>query len=213
HPEFGPSVVSMWLQAHPDLPRPEIDGDHRGPSHTPVFAARLRAGAVCGPWATAGSKKRAEQDAAWGLTRAIAAGESHPATESPLGDPERSGAPGDAAPPSTESGEVAAGRRNRPVPPPHGPLASEAAAKKRARARKNPIAWVLSHAQHHGHPPPQWAETVDGPPHAPVFTCEVRYLDCAATGRGNTKTAAKSAAAEDLLDALLDETVSARPGI
>ncbi|WP_394855798.1 RNB domain-containing ribonuclease [Rhodococcus opacus] len=212
HPEFGPSVVSMWLQAHPDLPRPEIDGDHRGPSHTPVFAARLRAGGVCGPWATAGSKKRAEQDAAWGWARAIAAGESHPGTDSPLTDPERPGAPGDTAPSSTEPGDVAARSRNRPAPPPHAPPASEAAAKKRARARKNPIAWVLSHAQHHGHPPPRWEITVDGPPHAPVFTCEVRYLGCTATGRGNTKTAAKSAAAEDLLDAILDDTVSARSG-
>ena len=203
----------MWLQAHPDLPRPEIDGDHRGPSHTPVFAARLRAGGVCGPWATAGSKKRAEQGAAWGWAWAAAAGESHPVTDSPLTDPERIGALGDTAAPSTEPGDVAAGRRNRPVPPPHAPPASEAVAKRRARARKNPIAWVLSHAQHHGHPPPQWEITVDGPPHAPVFTCEVRYLGGAATGRGNTKTAAKSAAAEALLDAVLDDTVSARPGI
>lgn len=212
HPEFGPSVVSMWLQAHPDLPRPEIDGDHRGPSHTPVFAARLRAGGVCGPWAAAGSKKGAEQDAAWGWVRAAAAGESRPDTESPLTDLEPSGAPGDTAAPSTEPGEVAAASRNCPVPPPNAPRASEVAAKRRARARKNPIAWVLSHAHHHGHPPPRWEITVDGPPHAPVFTCEVRYLGCAATGRGSTKTSAKSAAAECLLDTVLDETAAARPG-
>ncbi|EID81568.1 MULTISPECIES: RNB domain-containing ribonuclease [Rhodococcus] len=213
HPEFGPSVVSMWLQAHPDLPRPEIDGDHRGPSHTPVFAARFRAGQVRGPWATAGSKKRAEQDAAWGWVRAAAAGESHPDTESPLTDPEPSAAPGDtAAAPSTEPGEVAAASRNRAVPPPNAPRASEVVAKKRARARKNPIAWVLSHAQHHGHPSPRWEITVDGPPHAPEFTCEVRYLDNVATGRGNTKTLAKARAAEHLVDALLDETTAARLG-
>ena len=54
--------------------------------------------------------------------------------------------------------------------------------------------------------------SVDGPPHAPEFTCEVRYLDYVATGRGNTKTLAKACAAEHVVDALFDETTPARLG-
>ncbi len=202
HPEFGPSVVSMWLQAHPDLPKPEIDSDHRGPSHTPVFAARLRVGDVRGPWATAGSKKRAEQDAAWGLTQAFAAGVSHADTDSPLRDEPH------AVPPSTTH----AGVRARPAPASNGNSDSDSgqASKRRERAHKNPIAWVLSHSQHHGHPSPQWAVTMEGAAHAPVFTCEVRYRDHTATGRGTTKTHAKIAAAEDLIDSLLDEASPAK---
>ena len=156
HPEFGPSVVSMWLQAHPDLHRPEIDGDHRGPSHTPVFAARFRVGQVCGPWATAGSKKRAEQDAAWGLTMAVAAGESHPEVGSPLRDDPQP------VPPSTTH----AGVRARPASARSGPmdLDSGQASRRRERAQKDPIAWVISHAEHHGHPSPQWAVRMRAPP-------------------------------------------------
>ncbi|MDH6288051.1 ribonuclease R [Rhodococcus opacus] len=202
HPEFGPSVVSMWLQAHPDLLRPEIDGDHRGPSHTPVFAARFRVGQVCGPWATAGSKKRAEQDAAWGLTKAVAAGESHPEVGSPLRDDPQP------VPPSTTH----AGVRARLASARSGPmdLDSGQASRRRERAQKNPIAWVISHAEHHGHPSPQWAVRMEGAAHAPVFTCEVRYLDHTATGSGTTKNLARTAAAADLVDSLLDETSPAR---
>jgi ribonuclease R len=197
HPEFGPSVVSMWIQTHPDLPRPEVDGDHRGPSHTPVFAARLRVGDVCGPWATAGSKKRAEQDAAWGLTHAVAAGKSHPETHSPLRDDPH------AVPPSTTH----AGIRARPAPASNRDPDSDSrqTSKKRERAHKNPIAWVISHAEHHGHPSAQWSVSVEGAAHAPVFTCEVRYQDHTATGRGTTKSLAKTAAAADLIDSMLDE--------
>ncbi|MFZ2175701.1 MAG: hypothetical protein WAW17_17020 [Rhodococcus sp. (in: high G+C Gram-positive bacteria)] len=66
HPEFSPSALALWSQAHPELPRPEIDGDQIGLSHAMRFAARYRVGDIYGPWAVAGGKKRAEQDAAGG---------------------------------------------------------------------------------------------------------------------------------------------------
>ncbi len=111
-----------------------------------MFAARFRVGQVCGPWATAGSKKRAEQDAAWGLTKAVAEGESHPEVGSPLRDDPQP------VPPSTTH----AGVRARPASARSGPMDSDSgqASRRRERAQKNPIAWVISHAEHHGHPSP-----------------------------------------------------------
>lgn len=83
HPEFGPAVLAMWAQTHPEVPRHEIDGDQIGLSHAMRFAARYRIGDTYGPWAVAGSKKRAQQDAAWGLIIALTE-DSQNDVESPL---------------------------------------------------------------------------------------------------------------------------------
>ena len=80
---------------------------------------------------------------------------------------------------------------------------------RRGKGEKNPIAWVISHAEHHGNPSPQLSVTVEGAAPTPAFTCAVRYLDHSATRSRTTKDPAKTAAADGLVDSVLNSALFA----
>ncbi len=78
HPEMGPSVVSVWRQAHPDQPPTDLEIQRNGADHNPLFATRATHLGIRGPWATAAAKKPAEQAAIWAAMRAQLTGTDHP---------------------------------------------------------------------------------------------------------------------------------------
>ncbi|ABG99850.1 conserved hypothetical protein (plasmid) [Rhodococcus jostii RHA1] len=82
HPQMGPSVASVWRQAHPDQPPTDLEIRRNGADHNPLFAARATHLNIRGPWATAAAKKPAEQAALGAAVRAQLTGTDHPDTES-----------------------------------------------------------------------------------------------------------------------------------
>nr|WP_271209336.1 double-stranded RNA binding motif domain-containing protein [Rhodococcus wratislaviensis]GLK33849.1 hypothetical protein GCM10017611_06920 [Rhodococcus wratislaviensis] len=195
---MGPSVVSVWRQAHPDQPPTDLEIRRSGAVHNPLFAARATHLGIRGPWATAAAKKPAEQAALWAAVRAQLTGTDHadaepdwPTTEpspqptTPLLAPQVSGLAESAEPQRTAT-----------------PAVLNLDGAKKSKALSNPIAWLMSLAQNNNQPPPEWNFCTEGPAHAPRFTATVRLAGHSATADATTKTAAKTAAATALIETL-----------
>jgi ribonuclease R len=198
HPEMGPSVASVWRQAHPDQPPTDLETRRSGADHNPLFAARATHLGVRGPWATATAKKPAEQAALWAAVRAQLIGTDHPDAEPDWPTTEPSTQP--TTPPLTPqvSGPVKSAEPDRTATP----AALNVDGAKKSKALSNPTAWLMSLAQNNNQPPPAWEIRTDGPAHAPRFTATVHLAGHTATADATTKTAAKTAAAAALIEAL-----------
>ncbi|MFC9356537.1 RNB domain-containing ribonuclease [Rhodococcus sp. NPDC057014] len=197
HPEMGPSVVSVWHQAHPDQPPADLETRRSGADHNPLFAARATHRGVRGPWATATAKKPAEQAALWAAVRAQLTGTDHPDTEPDW--------PTEPSPEPTTPPLVSEDPGPAPSAEPHcttAPVALNLDGAKKSKALSNPIAWLMSLAQNNNQRPPVWEFHADGPAHAPRFTATVRLAGHAATADATTKTLAKTASATALVEAL-----------
>jgi ribonuclease R len=201
HPEMGPSVASVWRQAHPDQPSTDVDIRRNGADHNPMFAARATHLDVRGPWATEAAKKPAEQAAVWAAVRAQLTGTDHPDTDPDW--PATAPSPEPATPPLVSEDPGPA-----PSAEPHcttAPVALNLDGAKHSKALSNPIAWLMSLAQNNHQDPPEWEFCTDGPPHAPRFTATVRLAGHTATADATTKTAAKTASATALIEALFTQ--------
>ncbi|ELB89182.1 exoribonuclease II [Rhodococcus wratislaviensis IFP 2016] len=198
HPEMGPSVASVWRQAHPDQPPTDLEIRRNGADHNPLFAARATHLGVRGPWATAAAKKPAEQAALWAAVRAHLTGTDHPDTEPDWPDTEPSPQLRTPPPAPQDSGPAPSGVLHRTTTP--AELNLDGA--KKSKALSNPTAWLMSLAQNNNQPPPEWEFHTDGPAHAPRFTATVRLAGHTATADATAKTAAKTASAAALIEAL-----------
>ncbi|MFC9359743.1 RNB domain-containing ribonuclease [Rhodococcus sp. NPDC057014] len=197
HPEMGPSVVSVWRQAHPDQPPTDVETRQSGADHHPLFAARATHLGIRGAWTIATAKKPAEQAALWAALRAQLTGTDHPDSEPEWpAAPQNPKAPG---PPASEN--PGAG-----IPsPPHdttGQAVLSLDGAKISKALSNPTAWLMSLAQNNNQAPPEWEIRTDGPAHAPRFTATVHLAGHTATADATAKTAAKTASAAALVEAL-----------
>ncbi|MFF2026941.1 RNB domain-containing ribonuclease [Rhodococcus koreensis] len=200
HPEMGPSVASIWRQAHPDQPEPTVDHRAHGADHNRTFAARATHLGIRGPWMNATTKKHAEQAALWSAVQAqlTDTDNNQPEPEWPL-------------PPQTPEPEP------RPDPTPAAPTAAKAATlvplatiadlseTKRRKAQSNPVAWLMSLAQNEQLPKPEWDFTSAGPSHAPRFTATAHFAGRTGAAVAGSKSAAKIAAATTLVEALTAE--------
>jgi ribonuclease R len=201
HPEMGPSVASVWRQAHPDQPPTDLEIRRNGADHNPLFAARATHRSIRGPWATAAAKKPAEQAAIWAAVRAQLTGTDRPDTEPdwPATEP----SPQPTTPPQAFEDPGPA-----PSAEPYcttAPVALNLDGAKKSKALSNPIAWLMSLAQNNNQAPPEWGFHTDGPAHAPRFTATVRLGGYTATADATTKTAAKTASATALIEALFTQ--------
>ncbi|WP_370185224.1 RNB domain-containing ribonuclease [Rhodococcus wratislaviensis] len=197
HPEMGPSVVSVWRQAHPDQPLTDVEIRRNGADHNPLFAARATHLNIRGPWATAAAKKPAEQAALWAGLRAQLTGTDHPEPE-----PEWPAAPQNPQPPAPPASEDPGPVIPRP---PHDTTTLTVLnldGAKKSKALSNPIAWLMSLAQNNHQASPEWEIRTDGPAHAPRFTATVHLAGHTATADATAKTAAKTASAAELVEAL-----------
>ncbi|MDV6286570.1 RNB domain-containing ribonuclease [Rhodococcus jostii] len=198
HPEMGPSVVSVWRQAHPDQPPTDVEIRRNGADHNPLFAARATHLNTRGPWATAAAKKPAEQAALWAAVRAQLTGTDHPDAEPDW--PTTQASPQLTTPPPAPQDSDPA-----PSAEPHRttvPSALNLDGAKKSKALSNPTAWLMSLAQNNNQPPPEWNFCTEGPAHAPRFTATVRLAGHTATATTTTKTAAKTASATALIETL-----------
>jgi ribonuclease R len=75
---------------------------------------------------------------------------------------------------------------------------------KRARAADNPVGWLGSLAVTFRLGPVDYVYDTDGPQHAPTFTCTASLAGQASTQSSSSKNQARVAAAESLVQALLD---------
>ncbi|MDF3313406.1 RNB domain-containing ribonuclease [Rhodococcus sp. T2V] len=201
HPEMGPSVASMWRQAHPDLPPPELETRQNGADHHPLFAARATHLGVRGPWTIAAAKKPAEQAALWAALRTHLIGTDHtqPEPEWPLL-------------PQTSDAERQTVADTPPAPTPVKsatpvPLATITGLSetKQRKALSNPVAWLMSLAQNEQLPQPEWEFQTDGPAHAPRFTAAAHFAGRTGTAHAGSKSAAKIASATALVEAIITE--------
>jgi ribonuclease R len=204
HPEMGPSVVSIWRQAHPDHPEPVLDTRSRGADHDRTFAARAAFRGTRGPWMFAPAKKHAEQSALWAALRAHLTGTEHPATEPlwppPPPTPQPADEPETQPPASAPTAAVATAAGLTPL----ATIVGLSETKKR-KALSNPVAWLTSLAQNEQLPTPHWDYHTDGPAHAPRFTATAHLAGRTTTATAGSKTAAKTAAATALVETILTE--------
>lgn len=198
HPEMGPSVVSVWRQAHPDQPSTDAEIRRNGADHNPLFAARATHQGVRGPWATATAKKPAEQAALWAAVRAQLTGTDHPDTEPDWPTTEPSSQTTTAPPAPQGSDPAKSVESNQKT----APAALNLDGAKKSKALSNPTAWLMSLAQNNNQAPPEWTFCTDGPGHAPHFTATVRLAGHTATADATTKTAAKTASAAAFVEML-----------
>ncbi|EHI43693.1 exoribonuclease R [Rhodococcus opacus PD630] len=201
HPEMGPSVVSVWRQAHPDQPSTDVEIRRNGADHKPLFAARATHLGVRGPWATAPAKKPAEQAALWAAVRAQLTGTDHPDTEPVWPVTAPSPQPTTPPPAPQDSDPAPSGVPHRTTT--LAELNLDGA--KKSKALSNPTAWLISLAQNNDQASPEWEIHTDGPPHAPRFTATVHLAGHTATADSTTKTAAKTASAAALIETLFDQ--------
>ncbi|UZG60179.1 RNB domain-containing ribonuclease [Rhodococcus opacus] len=201
HPEMGPSVVSVWRQAHPDQPSTDLEIRRNGADHNPLFAARATHQGVRGPWATATAKKPAEQTALWAAVRAQLTGTDHTDTEPDWPTTEPSPQPTTPPPAPEDSGPTTSVEPHRTTTP----AALNLDGAKKSKALSNPTAWLMSLAQNNSQAPPVWEFHTDGPAHAPRFTATVRLAGHTATATATSKTSAKTASAAALIEALFDQ--------
>ncbi|WP_442972600.1 RNB domain-containing ribonuclease [Rhodococcus sp. JS3073] len=201
HPEMGPSVVSVWRQAHPDQPPTDLEIRRNGADHHPLFAARATHLGIRGPWATVAAKKPAEQAALWAAVRAQLTGTDHPDTEPDWPTTEPSPEPATPPPAPHHPGSAISGE-------PHCmtvPAALNLDGAKKSKALSNPTAWLMSLAQNNNQAPPEWEFHTDGPAHARRFTATVHLAGHTATADATTKTAAKTASAAALIETLFGQ--------
>jgi ribonuclease R len=198
HPEMGPSVVSIWRQAHPGDAEPTVETRAHGADHDRIFAARGTHRGMRGPWMHAPTKKQAEQAALWAALRAQLTGTDHdqPEPDWPL---EPDTAPTEQHPhPATTA--PAPGTHRVPL----GTLTGLSETKKR-KALSNPVAWLMSLAQNEQLPKPEWHFHTDGPSHAPRFTATVHFAGRTGTADAGSKSAAKIASTTTLVEAILTQ--------
>ncbi|MDV6247024.1 RNB domain-containing ribonuclease [Rhodococcus opacus] len=196
HPEMGPSVASVWRQAHPDQPPPELEIRRNGADHNPLFAARATHQGVRGPWATAAAKKPAKQAALWAAVRAQLTGIDNPDADPEWPTTAPSPEPTTPPPAPEDSRTTSSGLPHRTTTP----AALNLDGAKKSKALSNPTAWLMSLARNNNQAPPVWEFHTDGPAHAPRFTATVRLAGHTATATATTKTAAKTASAAALIE-------------
>lgn len=198
HPEMGPSVASVWQQAHPDQPPTDLEIRRNGADHNPLFAARATHRGIRGPWTTATAKKPAEQAALWAALRAQLTGTDHPDTEPDWPTTQPSPHPTTPPPAPQDSDPAKSVEPHRKTTP----AALNLDGAKKSKALSNPTAWLMSLAQNNHQAPPEWKFHTDGPSHAPHFTATVHLAGHTATADATTKTAAKTASAAALVETL-----------
>ncbi|MFC9553673.1 RNB domain-containing ribonuclease [Rhodococcus sp. NPDC056960] len=204
HPEMAPSVVSVWRQAHPDQPPTDLEIRRNGADHNPLFAARATHLGIRGPWAIGSAKKPAEQAALWAAVRVQLTGTEPVDTEPDWPTTQHAPQPAPSPQPTTpppvphDPGSAVATEPHCPTDP--GVLNLEGT--KKSKALSNPTAWLMSLAQNNHQPPPEWEFHTDGPAHAPRFTATVHLAGHHAAADATTKTAAKTASAAALVEAL-----------
>nr|GLK38292.1 hypothetical protein GCM10017611_51580 [Rhodococcus wratislaviensis] len=150
HPEMGPSVASVWRQAHPNQPPTDVEIRRNGADHNPLFAARATHRSIRRPWATAAAKKPAEQAALWAALRAQLTGTDHPDTEPEWPTTQASPQPTTSPPAPKDSGATSGA--------PHRTTTTAALnldGAKKSKALSNPTAWLMSLAQNNNQPPPE----------------------------------------------------------
>lgn len=201
HPEFGASVISGWAQiTGPNIPV-EVDElrDPTSAPHQPRFAVRARMGDKVGRWQVDKSKKAAQAQAMWELV-AVLGGHQPSRPDEPVPWPANDvdHAP---APPASPA------KRGEP----QGPLSDEVIRHlaslpptKRARAADNPVGWLGSLVVTYQVGPVDYSYQVEGPPHAPVFTCTASLAGHSAARGSSSKNQARVAAAQSLVQVLLD---------
>ncbi|MFC9556072.1 RNB domain-containing ribonuclease [Rhodococcus sp. NPDC056960] len=201
HPEMGPSVVSVWRQAHPDQPPTDLEIRRNGADHHPLFAARATHLGIRGPWAIGSAKKPAEQAALWAAIRAQLAATENPDTEPewPVAEPTQ--LPAVPSPTASDSGPATSASPHRAT----APAALNLEGAKKSKALSNPTAWLMSLAQNNQQAPPEWEFRTDGPAHAPRFTATVHLAGHTAIADATAKTAAKTASAAALVEALFEQ--------
>ncbi|PBC52046.1 exoribonuclease II [Rhodococcus sp. ACS1] len=198
HPEMGPSVASVWRQTHPDQPPTDVETRQNGAAHNPLFAARATHLGIRGPWTIAAAKKPAEQAALWAALRAQLTGTDHPDTEPDWPTTEPSTQPTTPPPTPQDSRPAKTVEPHRKTTP----AALNLDGAKKSKALSNPTAWLMSLAQNNNQAPPEWEIRTDGPAHAPRFTATVHLAGRTATADASTRTAAKTASATALVEAL-----------
>lgn len=198
HPEMGPSVVSVWRQAHPDQPPTDVEIRRNGADHNPLFAARATHLNIRGPWTTGTAKKPAEQAALWAAVRAQLTGTDNPDTDPDWPTTQPSPHPTTPPPAPQYSGPAPSAKPHRTTTP----AALNLDGAKKSKALSNPTAWLMSLAQNNDQAPPVWDFHTDGPAHAPRFTATVHLAGHTATADATTKTAAKTASGTVLVEAL-----------
>ncbi len=185
HPEFGPSVLSIVMQEQEGTAECEVRDD--GPPHARRFAARISTPSARGAWALGSTKKHATHAAAWNFLDVLT-GLAPSAAEDQQPEFQRR------LPNSAPKSSGATAPDDRPA---HRPATTGAQSKARARALRNPVAWLNSHV-----PTPQWSDSRSGPDHAPKFECVVTLEGQRCSGTATTKSAAKVAAATAMVEAL-----------
>jgi len=203
HPEFGASAISGWAQITGQSVPVELD-ESRDPGrapHQPRFAVRARMGDQVGHWQIDSSKKAAQAQAMWELL-AVVGGHLPSSPDEAVRWP----APDepDAEPPAQPPATVTA---TTPAPPLRGEVAAHLASLtpvKRARAADNPVGWLGSLAVTYHLGPVDYTYAVEGPQHAPIFTCTASLAGRASTQSSSSKNQARVAAAEKLVRVLLD---------
>lgn len=206
HPEFGASAVSGWAQITGQTDPVELDElrDPASQAHRPRFGVRARIGDRVGRWQIDNSKKAAQAQAMWELLAVLGGHEPScpdaavvwPASEAPavVDVP----APSLPAPPKSA---------DHPAGPLSDKVLSHLAAlttAKRARAADNPVGWLTSLTVTQQLDPVAYTYTTDGPQHAPTFTCTAALAGHTAAQSSASKNQARVAAAESLIQLLLD---------
>ncbi|RYF48057.1 MAG: exoribonuclease II, partial [Comamonadaceae bacterium] len=201
HLEMGPSVASVWRQAHPDQPPTDVEVRRNGADHNPLFAARATHQGVRGPWTIAAAKKPAEQTALWAAVRAQLTGTDHSDTEPDWPTTEPSPQPTTPPPAPEDSGPAKSAGPDRTTTT----AALNLDGAKKSKALSNPTAWLISLAHNNNQTPPVWEFHTDGPAHVPRFTATVHLAGHTATATATSKTSAKTASAAALIEALFTQ--------
>lgn len=202
HRDGAPSVLSMWCQQQPEVSPAEIDWEQRGPSHAPLFAVRVRFNEVVGPWVVGSVKKTTEQEAMWAMLDARSRGIERHDDEIPW----PASSPEAAQKPAKVTTTPPVILHSAPPAPQIEP-AMPASNTKLVKALKNPVAWVTSFAQTRGLVAPRWDVEQAGPSHAPTFTVKVECAGLRASAVENSKSAARTAAAANLVHEIFSAAV------
>ncbi|UBV20404.1 RNB domain-containing ribonuclease [Mycolicibacterium fortuitum] len=215
HPEFGPSIISGRAQILGDSqPEIEVLEAPNRPTHQPLFAVRARSGEAIGTWQFGDTKKSAQAQAMWELLDVLCCG-GHCADNPPAwpDTPTIADPPAAMDAPGTPAASAQTSRAAGALPAETVRRLAALSETRRANAFSNPVGWLNSLAAAERLGEVTYSYDIDGPSHAPLFTCTATLAGIECYETSTAKTQSRVAAATGLITALFQTATTSTEAI